>query len=89
MFSECSNLTTAPEIYATSVNKTSCCSYMFAYCSKLNYIKCLATDASTYSNNINYWLNNVASSGTFVKASGTSWPSGPGGIPYNWTVQEV
>ena len=58
---------------------------MFYYCNKLNYIKCLATDMSA-TDCTKDWVKNVASSGTFIKASGASWVSGDSGIPNNWTI---
>lgn len=55
---------------------------------KLNYIKCLATDISA-SNYTNSWVADVSSTGTFVKATGVTWPTGASGIPSGWTVQDV
>jgi hypothetical protein len=46
----------------------------------------LATDISA-SSCLYIWVNNVASSGTFVKHPDmTSLPSGVSGIPSGWTV---
>ena len=88
MFDSCKSLITAPELPATTL-KGSCYAYMFEGCTKLNYIKCLATDISA-----NYctgnWVNGVASTGTFVKPSSmTSWTTGINGIPTGWTVQDA
>ena len=84
MFRGCSSLTTAPELPATTLTN-SCYSSMFSGCSKLNHIKMLATDLGT--NSLYYWLNGVASNGTFVKnAAMTSLPTGKDGIPEGWTV---
>ncbi len=87
MFSGCTSLTTAPELPATTL-VSSCYESMFRGCSSLNYIKCLATDRSarycTY-----YWVNGVANSGTFVKASSTTWETGRNGIPSGWTVEDA
>lgn len=86
MFYGCSNLTIAPELPATTL-KSLCYAEMFGGCSKLNYIKCLATNISA-DRCTNYWLNGVASTGTFVKApSITSWTTGASGIPTGWTVE--
>ncbi len=85
MFEECVNLTTAPELPATTLD-TACYSRMFFNCEKLNYIKCLATDISVWQC-IDDWVNNVSSTGTFVKDSNTSWNTGTSGIPSGWTVQ--
>ena len=87
MFYGCSNLTSAPELPATTL-ASSCYASMFAECRSLNRIKCLATNKSATSALTN-WVQNVAASGTFVKKSGVSWPSGVSGIPNGWTVQEV
>lgn len=88
MFSECTNLVSSPDLPATTLVQ-SCYSMMFYGCSKLNYIKCLATNISA-TRCTNYWVDGVASSGTFVKASSmSSWSSGNDGIPTNWTVQNA
>ena len=93
MFYGCTSLTTAPILPATEL-KTQCYYCMFLNCSKLNSVTCLATDISA-SNCTGSWLNGVAASGTFYKASTmSSWPVGPqgtygivSGIPSNWTVE--
>jgi hypothetical protein len=85
MFSSCSNLTSAPELPATNLT-AACYENMFYNCSRLNYIKCLATTNIDTDN----WVSGVAGSGTFVKnASINNWPTGNNGIPANWTVQDV
>jgi hypothetical protein len=61
---------------------------MFNGCTRLNYVKCLATNASTTSY-VNSWLNGVSSTGTFYKKAGTSWSSGASGIPAGWETKEV
>lgn len=88
MFAGCTGLTSAQNLVlpATSL-VVGCYRYMFQYCSNLNYIKCLATDI-TAQNALNSWVQGVAASGTFVKASGVSWNTGVSGIPSGWTVQE-
>lgn len=85
MFSNCTSLTTAPELPATTL-KNFCYQDMFNGCTNLNYIKCLATNISASYCTTN-WVNGVSSSGTFVKdANMTSWAIGNNGIPSNWTV---
>ena len=85
MFYGCTSLTVAPELPATTLVE-SCYSFMFAGCTKLNYIKCLATRISA-SDCTRYWVNGVASTGTFVKAAGmTGWTTGIKGIPSGWTI---
>jgi hypothetical protein len=59
---------------------------MFDGCSKLNYIKMLATNISAGSC-LSSWVSGVASTGTFVKNPAmTSLPTGSSGIPKGWTV---
>jgi hypothetical protein len=85
MFNGCTRLTTAPELPATTL-ESYCYSNMFYGCSKLNYIKMLATDISA-SNCLNSWVYRVSSSGTFVKnLDMNSLPTGVNGIPSGWTV---
>lgn len=83
-----SGLSTAPELPATTL-VDSCYASMYSYCSRLNYIKCLATSGINSYNSTYRFTDGVASSGTFVKASGSSWPTGVNGIPSNWTTQNV
>ena len=87
MFSGCSALTTAPELKATILAK-SCYGSMFYDCSKLSSVTCLATDI-TAEDCTAYWLDGVASSGTFTKAAGVNWSTGYNGIPTGWTVKEA
>jgi hypothetical protein len=85
MFQSCTRLTTAPELPAITL-VSNCYYRMFYGCSKLNYIKMLATDISA-SNCLNAWVQNVSSTGTFVKNPAmTSLPTGNSGIPRGWTV---
>ena len=88
MFYGCTCLTTAPELPATTLIG-SCYYRMFYNCASLNYIECMATDISEYGCT-RQWVNNVASTGTFVKdANMTSWTTGYDGIPSGWTVQDA
>ena len=88
MFYGCTSLTTAPELPATTLAQQ-CCIQMFYRCTSLNYIKCLATNI-TATSCTTYWVNGVASSGTFVKAASmSSWTTGASGIPSGWTVQDA
>jgi len=84
MFQGCTSLTTAPELLATTM-VMNCYTYMFEGCSSLNYVKCMGTNPnSDYSWS---WLENVAQSGTFVKAEGVTWSTDANGIPSGWTVE--
>lgn len=88
MFNGCTSLVQAPELPATTLTQY-CYNQMFYGCSNLNYIKCLATDISA-SNCLDGWVQNVSSTGTFVKdANMTSWTTGNNGIPTGWTVQDA
>ena len=88
MFGNCTSLTAAPQLPATTLT-SACYYYMFSGCTSLNYIKCLATDISAYSCTEG-WVDGVASTGTFVKASSmASWSTGVDGIPTGWTVQNA
>ena len=86
MFYECSSLTTAPMLPATTL-ADECYSEMFYECSSLNSITCLATDI--YANYCTgSWLDGVAASGMFTKASTMyNWTRGIDGIPNGWIVQ--
>lgn len=85
MFGGCYSLTTAPELKAARIANDAY-RYMFSSCSRLNYIKCLATDVSDYECTYN-WVKNVAPDGTFVKATNMSdWTTGSNGIPSGWTI---
>jgi len=83
MFRYCSHLTTAPVLPAGTLPE-GCYYNMFYNCYRLNEVVCLATRRDYSSTD--YWLYNVAGSGTFTKKSGTAWPTGESGIPNGWTV---
>lgn len=83
-------ITRAPELLAETIAKTSY-RYMFYGCSKLNYIKCLGTNPNPDKDNgntNNFTGGGVAASGTFIKKTNVSWPTGANGIPSGWTVQQ-
>lgn len=78
-------ITSAPALPAKSL-VSNCYSYMLNRCANLKYIKALFTTAPS-SSYTNYWVTNVASSGTFVKSKDATWDvRGQHGIPNNWTV---
>lgn len=85
MFANCSGMTTAPVLPAATIPAYGY-RYMFRYCRHLNYIKCLAT--SLGSNACAGWTQSVAATGTFVKASGSTWTIGSNGIPRGWVVED-
>lgn len=94
MFANCTSLTTATDLIADTL-VSQCYWNMFQNCTSLNYVKCLATNgfeeagAGGYFYNMQDWLDNVSSTGTFVKKAGVTWPAGASGIPSGWTVVEV
>ncbi len=82
MFEQCA-ISSAPELNATNL-VDECYGHMFEGCASLNYVKCMATSISATNCKVD-WLKNVSSTGTFVKESNTTWPSGTSGIPSGWT----
>jgi uncharacterized protein YjdB len=86
MFRGCTSLIKAPDLLATTLT-VSCYDTMFQSCSKLKYIKMLAEDISA-NNCLYHWVLYVASTGTFVKKSTTTIPTGINGIPNGWTVYD-
>lgn len=85
MFAKCTSLTVAPVLSANTLGYKSYAG-MFSGCTNLNSITCLATNISATNCTTN-WVNGVAASGTFIKATNmTNWPTGNNGIPSGWTV---
>lgn len=84
MFSGCTSLTKAPALPATTLANY-CYNGMFKDCTSLNYIKAmfLTTLNSTYN-----WVEDVASTGIFVKNGDATWDVtiGVDGVPKGWTV---
>lgn len=88
MFTGCTSLAHAPDLPAETL-EFGCYSFMFMDCTSLNSITCLAIDISA-AGCVTQWLRNVASTGTFTKASSmTGWTSGEDGIPSGWTIQNA
>lgn len=88
LFNGCTNLTAVPVLPAATL-ASNAYNNLFNACSSLTYIKCLATDISA-SNCTSNWVNGVAATGTFVKASSmSSWTTGNNGIPSGWTVEDA
>ena len=91
MFANCISLETAPELPATTLVNM-CYYYMFNGCSSLNYIKAMFTTtpgpSTDYTGYTYAWVENVASTGTFVKNSAAEWNvTGSSGVPNGWTIQ--
>lgn len=87
MFRYCTGITKAPDLNASTL-VADCYRGMFDGCTSLNYVKCLAENNITPDGNVYIWLQNVAATGTFVKAAGSVWETGANGIPSGWTVVE-
>lgn len=86
MFGGCTSLVSAPDLPALTLEEL-CYYRMFADCTSLNYVKCLATDISA-NLSTGGWLNNVPSSGLFIKNNSMSnWQRNASGIPAGWTIQ--
>lgn len=82
MFHNCTSLTKAPDIMVSKLFYESC-REMFAGCTNLNYIKCLATTIEQGA--CPGWVNGVAETGTFIKhPESTGWVASY--IPSGWTV---
>lgn len=75
------SITRSPDI--PNINSTVGLANMFYNCNNLAYIKCLAENPGT----IDYWVRNVAATGTFVKHPNAQWNTGDNGIPSGWTVE--
>ena len=86
MFQNCTSLNKAPELIATKLVNF-CYWGMFINCKKLNYVKAMFTTIPSNGLYINNWLNNVSSTGTFVKSKDATWSNERAYIPTGWTVQ--
>lgn len=91
MFSNCTSLTTAPELPALTFPANGYNS-MFSGCTNLNYIKAMFTNTPNPVGTLN-WVKNVSSTGTFVMNADATWDPeeyrGINGIPEGWTVEKV
>lgn len=96
MFRECTSLTSAPEIKATTLadgnadNANGCMAFMFLNCSSLAHIKVAFTDwdSDAATNNLyTYgWVNGVAQSGVFECPSALPVTVDTSHIPTGWRV---
>ena len=88
MFKECSRLSAAPELPATEL-ATACYKSMFSGCQALKYIYCHAKFDASSDTYANHWVNEVSSTGKFVKpAAETHWSRNNDGIPDGWLVYD-
>ena len=78
-------MTTAPDLPALELVQ-GCYTQMFYGCTSLNYIEMMAVDCGPQF--ISQWVNNVASSGTFVKNKIATWDES-GIVPTGWTVETM
>ena len=89
MFENCTSLTQAPELPAYQLFD-SCYAYMFQGCTQLNYVS-VGFDNWYPTNATDNWLNNVASTGTFVCNSTllgntTEDQRGTNTVPSSWNM---
>lgn len=66
-----------------------CYTGTFLNCTQLKKITMLAKNNLGATNALAIWVSSVSSSGTFIKATGVTIPTGVSGIPEGWTVEEV
>jgi hypothetical protein len=88
MFNGCKGIEKAPELPAPTLVKD-CYQEIFAGCSKLNYVKCLATDISAEGCTKN-WLTNAGTEATGEKVLETLVPmplNCDDGVPSGWTAR--
>ena len=85
MFQDCTSLTVAPSLPATTLAQ-SCYDDMFANCVKLSSINVAFTDWKEDLNATQDWVYNVAASGTFIKPTALPLSTGIHNIPEGWTV---
>ena len=86
MFYGCTGLRMPPVLPAETLVED-CYDHMLTNCSNIIYIKALftTTPGTDYTN---YWVQNVAESGTFVKNENATWDVvGYHGIPVGWVIQ--
>lgn len=82
MFAGCQFLTKAPDLPAEEIVGL-CYGSMFNEATRLNYVKAMFLTVPDGSG-MNYWLNKVAASGTFVKNPNATWTGAF--IPGGWTI---
>ena len=85
MFWGCSSLVQAPELPAATLVHA-CYGWMFNGCSNLNYVKAMFEDISA-DLCLEYWLNDVSPTGTFIKNKKATWSNKDANIPSGWTVR--
>ena len=86
MFYNCTSLTQAPELPAVDL-AFGCYNNMLRDCTNLNYVKAMFTTDQSSGAYLQFWLDGVSATGTFVKNSAATWTNEQAGIPTGWTVQ--
>ena len=85
MFRGCTSLTQAPELPATTL-ADGCYYFMFSGCTNLSEISVVFDEWSGYTQ---YWVYNVAPTGTFICPKGLPLEYGENRIPEGWTVKYI
>ena len=85
MFWGCTNLTQAPELSATKIEDYSCYQ-LFEDCTSLSRIKVNFTEWNRWGQGTDYWLTDVAPTGTFICPKELPIEYGPSRIPEGWNV---
>lgn len=85
MFYGCSSLEESPIINVSTLPRNAL-KVAFQYCTNIKKVTLLATDIS-HSGCLQNWLANVGASGTIIKRSAVTLPSGTSGVPTGWTTQ--
>lgn len=88
MFSNCTKLTTSPELPAR-VLVIGCYWGMFEFCRSLRSIRCYAVENTTSITCLAAWVTGTPSDGTFYKHPNATWNTSSEGIPYGWTVVDI
>ena len=94
-YRSCSNLEIGSDLPATDLTSAEYCyNGMYAYCSKLRYLKAMILKPDPNNDyrgaQTGNWLKDVASSGVFVKNSKAYWKvSGYHGVPNGWTIEKA
>ena len=86
MFRNCTSLTSAPRLSATTLAQ-SCYQGVFYGCTNLNSIT-LDYTGNFSTDYFNYWVSGVASTGTFYY-NGNDRTTGVSAIPTGWTVLQI
>lgn len=85
LFANCTNITSIPtNLLPATTLVNYCYELLFKGCSNLNDVTIHITNWNT--GNTSNWLQDVAATGDLYSLGGATLPTGPDGIPVNWTV---